>query len=272
VAPKINRVAKLRITDIDWYLHHRYGAGLPNDDAGREDLVLLLNHIAQNRENPYNKMIRAARLWALWMPRAEAEALVAQILEKPRRYQAKTLGRLMRLTRQEHQLGHIQTIRPFDKDDAEVAEETRRKDREKKRAKRQRNGAVSREEYLANSKSRSEPWKPLGMSRPTYYRKLKAGEISSETSASHPLEDSYGRDTPVSHEAYPTTPTLKPIVLRPEQVVDCRAPQVSRRPEIIIEGEILPPGGCAWAPPPGSHTARALAYARKVIEQEGRLQ
>lgn len=44
-------------------------------------------------------------------------------------------------------------------------------------ARRRAKGAISREEYIDNSKSKNKPWEALGISRPTYYRRLKAGLI-----------------------------------------------------------------------------------------------
>jgi hypothetical protein len=43
-------------------------------------------------------------------------------------------------------------------------------DAERVTIRRRRNGAVPREEYLAGSKSRNEPWKALGMSKTKFYR------------------------------------------------------------------------------------------------------
>jgi len=61
---RINRVAKIRIQDLETYLCIRYGTTVPDDDAGHEDLVILLNHVAQNPDDPYGKMTRCVQTWA----------------------------------------------------------------------------------------------------------------------------------------------------------------------------------------------------------------
>jgi len=117
------------------------------------------------------------------MLRGDAEAFIAKILPKPRRYRASTLSRLLGLTKQEHELGSIQSIRPLGVTDADMKDRKLKRERERKRNKRRSEGVVSREEWLAaNSKSRAEPWKPLGISKPTYYRWLKAGKIPRDRS------------------------------------------------------------------------------------------
>lgn len=98
-APSINRIAAKRIHDLERYLEHRYGCILPDDDAGREDLMILANHVAQNRHDPHRKTLGSIRLWAPWMAATEAEALTQTVLKVPRRYKATTLGGLLRLTR-----------------------------------------------------------------------------------------------------------------------------------------------------------------------------
>jgi hypothetical protein len=59
-------ITVLRISELERYLRLRYGAVLPDDDAGREDLVILLNHVAHNRTDPGGKMPGFARRWAPW--------------------------------------------------------------------------------------------------------------------------------------------------------------------------------------------------------------
>jgi hypothetical protein len=254
----IHWMAAKRIHELERYLEYRYGQVLPDDDAGREDLVILLNHVAQNRHDPRAKVLACILGWAPWMAPAEAEALADKIVAKPRKYKATTLGRLLRLTREEQVELDIETIRPFDKTDTEMEEERQRKDRGAKTAKRRSDGVVPREEYLAKSKTKTEPWKPLNMSRSTYYRKLKAGEIPSETGVSGVLDTcSYSADTVVSPE---------PILVRPLSAERIKRDGAMHRLD-VLEGDIILPGGSAGAaPPPIDHIARALARAF-VLEQ-----
>lgn len=198
-----------RIAELERYMGHRYGRMLPDDDAGRHDLTILLNHLAQIRDSAYGRMRATARVWTRvkpglsWIDDAELDELIGRIIARPRRYTAKKLGELTRLTEEEHAALGITSWWPYTWGEADVrADQKQRRqagDRDAKTAKRRRNGVIPREEYEAKSKSQTKPWEALGMSRPTYYRKLKAGEISDETSVSPLLEeDSYRADTPVS--------------------------------------------------------------------------
>jgi hypothetical protein len=207
VESNIPLIACLRIPELERYLVHRYGPVLPDDDAGRDDLVILLNHVAMNSDDPGGRMLGCIGKFAPWMDAAERLAVTGMILKKPRRYKAATLGKLLRLTKEEREFLQITTIRAFDATDGDMLEDTKRKDRERKTVKRRSDGVVPRAKYEANSKSKTEPWKALNMSRSTYYRKLAAGQIS-ETGPSGPLEaPSYAPDTLVSR------PVSRPIDL-----------------------------------------------------------
>jgi hypothetical protein len=119
----------LRISELERYLRLRYGTVLPDDYAGREDLVILLNHVAHNRTDPRGKMLGYVRRWAPWSPADESESLLAMILAASRKYIPKRLGELLRLTEAERRQLCITTIRTFDATNE-------RKDREYKKVRR----------------------------------------------------------------------------------------------------------------------------------------
>jgi hypothetical protein len=208
---RLNMIAVKRIRDIERYLEGRYGRVLPDDDAGREDFVILLNHLAHNPIDPQGKMRRAIYVWAPSMAPAEGQDLVESIAKKPRRYRAKTLARLMRVTEEEHARWGLGSIWAFTWTGADMKDRERRRERKRKATKRRSAGTVDREEWLATSKSRTKPWEAMGISRAEYYRRRKAGTLHdtpSETGPSALLESSYRADTPVSREVSP--PSLKP--------------------------------------------------------------
>jgi hypothetical protein len=156
-------MAKTRIQEIERYLYHRYGHFVPNDDAGRHDLMILANHLAQNPVDPRRKILAAFCVWAPWMGLAEREALADMVLERPRKYKAPTLGRLFRLTRGE-QIGlNIETIRPFDKTDGDMEEEARRRDRQLVR-RRGNSPASNRRQRTTDGK------RPIGLRQKTLVR------------------------------------------------------------------------------------------------------
>ncbi|MGM5025731.1 hypothetical protein AB8B02_05855 [Tardiphaga sp. 862_B3_N4_1] len=78
---------------------------------------------------------------------------------------------------------NIRTIGAYDLDRkarAKRRRDTKRiRDRERARKKRAEKGMQSRAQYLAeHNMSRSEPWKVLGISRTTYWRRRKQSEVS----------------------------------------------------------------------------------------------
>jgi hypothetical protein len=89
-------------------------------------------------------------------------------LRKP---SARTLGDRLRLTSEERHRLAICTIRPFDRTDAELEVQRKRKDAERKWRKRRAAKAKPREAWLANCKTKTKPWEKRGMSRRTWYRK-----------------------------------------------------------------------------------------------------
>jgi hypothetical protein len=104
------------------------------------------------------------------MAMAEAEALAHIIFKKPRTYLALTLGRLIRLTREEHIALPIRTIRPFDKTDAEMKEDRLRRDKDWQFANRAANKS-GRPRGRPKSTT-PKPHEAAGMSKTTYYRRL----------------------------------------------------------------------------------------------------
>jgi hypothetical protein len=129
----------LRISELERYLRLRYGTVLPDDDAGHDDLVILLNHVAHNRTDPRGKMLGYVLRWAPLMPSNESEALIDMILAAPRKYTPKRLGELLRLTEAERDQECITTIRAFDSTPESMAANAKRKDRERKVAARAEN-------------------------------------------------------------------------------------------------------------------------------------
>jgi hypothetical protein len=197
--PRMSRIARLRIPELERYLRYRYGRVVPDDDAGRADLMILANHIAQNPNDPYNKIHCAIRYWAApWMSPDEVRAIADKVLAKPRRYRASTLGKLLRLTEEERTLLGITTIRAFTTTDAEVKEKELSRRRDAATTKRRSEGVVAREDWLAASLSRTKPWEAEGISRSTWERRRKAS-AKADASPSPQLEgSSYGGHTPAS--------------------------------------------------------------------------
>ena len=70
--------------DLRSLFQHRYGAGFPDDDAGREDLEELLKPISLAPFHHERKMRKQIKRTASWMSDDEAEQLIAEICDKVR--------------------------------------------------------------------------------------------------------------------------------------------------------------------------------------------
>jgi hypothetical protein len=182
-----------RTCQLERYLRLRYGPVLPDDDAGREDLVIALNHIAHNRTDPGGKMLGFVRRWAPWMPPAEAGDLVDFILKKPRKYTPAKLGELLRLTEEEREIIDSTTIWAFDVAAESMKAKAKQKDREYQKAKRDANRS-GRQRGRPKSEG-PKPWEAAGYSNPRSYYRHKAKSQSGTKNESEALEEnSYAPD------------------------------------------------------------------------------
>ncbi|EHR03235.1 hypothetical protein [Bradyrhizobium sp. WSM471] len=166
-------LATIRCLDLDRYFTDRYGAVLPDDDAGRDDAEIMLNHIAHRQTGD--------RKWSMedwldrrapWLVGRERARLIRKVFKKPMLYKADTLARALGLTFARRQRLGITSIGSIDVG-ADQREELQQERNTMQHAKRRRAaGAVARAQYEANSISRAEPWKAEGISRTTWYRRL----------------------------------------------------------------------------------------------------
>jgi hypothetical protein len=159
------RIAELRRLFLD-----RYGRTLPNDDAGRDDVLVMAHHIAR-RQGDAPKAIRSwIELSAPWMSSTETDVTVAAVLARPLKWRADTLAKRLRLTEAERRRLRICTIGAIDMTQAERKQARKLRQRQRDRARRRAQGAKPRGDYLANSLSRVKPWRALGISRAKWYR------------------------------------------------------------------------------------------------------
>ena len=183
VTEKRNRaIGGQRIGSLNALFAYRYGGGnredyvFPEDDAGLEDLKILLDHYALN--NPL-AMLRIIKLRAPWMAAEAAERLFEQIEAFPQKWRAETLGRKLNFTGAEWRILRLRTIAPVDMTKQERAAFSQAHARRRRQAKRRVMGQTPRAEWLAaHSASRNKPWEALGVSRRTWYRR---GKPSSQT-------------------------------------------------------------------------------------------
>jgi hypothetical protein len=164
-------IALVRLSDLEQLYSRRYGAILPYDDAGIDDLTIAAHHIAHLGGDAFNHIVAWARIWMPQMPRYQAQALAEEVIAEPRKFKAGTLGWRLGLTEKERSEEGITTIKAVGVTPAERAECRKRRARERmaKNRERQRASRPAKPEPL----SKTQPWEALGMSRPTWYRKGK---------------------------------------------------------------------------------------------------
>jgi hypothetical protein len=162
----------LGIAELRRLFTARYGRVLPDDDAGRDDALIMAHHLA-NRPDAGRHISSWLTLWAPWMTSSEAAALTAKVLAKPLRWRADTLANLLHLTEAERQRLSITTIGACDLNKAGRLSRRRLRARLRKEERRRAAGAKSRADYEANSVNRTRPWEVLQMSRASWYRSGK---------------------------------------------------------------------------------------------------
>jgi hypothetical protein len=175
---ELETIRRLLVGDLRRVLRHRYGATLPDDDAGRDDLMLLLRLAAVCRTEPREKMQHEVELYAPWATAAEAEQWIDDFQRlDPRRVWlgGKELGERLNVTNAEREGLKAWRIVPVDISPDDLAEQRKAKDRERKR--RKRAGAKPRDRYEAESLSKLKPWIADGISRRTWER--RRGRVAS---------------------------------------------------------------------------------------------
>lgn len=167
MSPNPEMIRRLRLGDLKRLLRSRYGHTLPEDDAGRDDLRLLLCTISMG-QGDWTKLKNTIEVWAPWMDTDEALQLIEEINRTPdylRKPKARLLGEKMRLLNHERQALGIRTIAPIDVTDEQMAEQRKARKRARQLRRRKAKGSKPREVYLTNSLTRQKPWESEGISR-----------------------------------------------------------------------------------------------------------
>jgi hypothetical protein len=132
----INFIGRQRLRDLGRLFHHRYGSLLPDDDSGREDLAVALDHIVRRLDCAL-LLPKWVRSWAPWIDESELETMIEAA---GRTWTATDLGTHLGLTDEERTELEISTIAPRGLTKAEWDEikksRKRKRDRDAKRCKR----------------------------------------------------------------------------------------------------------------------------------------
>lgn len=168
-------IVSLILGDLQKFYGDKYGAAFPDDDAGRDDLIVLLHYVMQLGDQRALRA-RAAR-WCPWLSGQEYAAMIAGIERKPLRWRADGLAREIGLDRATRTRLGITTIGATDFCKAKRTKLRTKRNTAGKRASRAAAGAAPH----AESAEQKAPWLALGISRRTYYRRQANGTVGTDS-------------------------------------------------------------------------------------------
>jgi hypothetical protein len=173
--------------------HALYRGAADTEDFDR----WLIAHVWHNPEapRPVQAVMLAAEKMGGEITKADANEIVDKASTGHWYPSADGLARYLGVTYDERQTLRMGSIGSVNVNKAERKEIRRVRDKVKRRQKRRAAGVRPRAEYEANSLSRSQPWRTMGMGRRTWYRKNKTATRSgTSVSAAHLLK---AEDVPV---------------------------------------------------------------------------
>ena len=161
-------ILNLRLKDLNRLIAHRHGGDaatytLPDDDAGREYLYILISHYANVDPNAPRRIVR---LRAPWMSADEAERVIDMAFSYQRRWRSSTLGRELNYSEAEWRMLRLRTVGPT----GMTPEERKRVSAAFRMERhRRRKGKQTRAQYAKIG--RTKPWEKEGISRRTWERR-----------------------------------------------------------------------------------------------------
>ena len=165
--------AAIRAAELTTLLHHRHGRGaLPCDDAGMTAARVLVHHLARLRDAP-RRISDWLNRYAPWLDLASRERLIRDATECPIKWSADKIAWKLRVTIDERITLRLKSIGAISTTAAQRIAATTKRKVAAKRQQRRDTGAKPRAAYEANSLARSKPWLALGISRATYYRRMR---------------------------------------------------------------------------------------------------
>jgi hypothetical protein len=181
-AGKWERVRRLRYGHVLKLIRYRYGAaGVPDDEAGRPDLMELI-WLASSAPAGADKKVRdCIELYAPWMDEEEKRDLMELVAMTPTYEKAKTsqeLGNKLLLSNANRERLKLYSIRPCDMTPEEFERQSNDRKKASRAAKRRRDGARTWEEYLAKRRNKPKPWLAEGISQRQWQRKQKACRVA----------------------------------------------------------------------------------------------
>jgi hypothetical protein len=163
---------QFRIADLNRLFSDRYGDVLPDDDAGRGDIAIMLHHQAHRMAR---NVVKIMHVWldrrAPWFVGDERDRAIAKAVANPIAWKAARLGAELRLTDADRSRLGITTIRAIDVTEAERAQRRAQKEVERKARKRRTAGCRTKAEIAERSMEVAKLCAAEGISRRTYFRR-----------------------------------------------------------------------------------------------------
>lgn len=163
------QLVALRLRDLAKLFRGRYGTQLPDDDAGRDDLYVAVNHLAC-LPHPQKAIANWLEVWAPWLTVREHHEIVGSALICPQRWKADELAWRLHLNAADRAALGITTIGAIDENRSARLRRRKTSAKERMADLRRAKGAKPREEYLQEVR-RPKPWEIEGVSRATWYRR-----------------------------------------------------------------------------------------------------
>jgi hypothetical protein len=166
-------MAAIRCAELDRLFVDRYGRDLPDDDAGKDDALVMAHHLAMMSGDQRTRMKSWLVIRAPWMSADEMEKLIDTVITKPIRWRADKLAARLNLREAERARLGIKTIGAVDMTKAEREAARQARKRKAKREGRRARGMKSRAEYEAAALGHGRPWEAEGVSKATWYRRQR---------------------------------------------------------------------------------------------------
>ncbi|WP_411904179.1 helix-turn-helix domain-containing protein [Methylorubrum thiocyanatum] len=236
-------IDRQRLAEVQKVIHHRHGGACDTDD-GPTYLRAAMPHLLRlygGGDEGHDKICGWAAVWLPTMAQGDVSAAVEKAFrDDPPPLKADTLAGLLNMHRDERTALSLRTIGAVDQTSRERADERRRKDAAYRTEKRRQEGATPREQ----SAEQREPWKALGMSRRTYYRKLAAGTLPEAEKPVGTDPSAIVRSTYNSRQSSATASGLSvpgpAIKASPRQAVGADGPSPGARTRAVPAGHAVP--------------------------------
>lgn len=108
------QLAAIRIAELNRLFSARYGERLPDNEIGREAILIVAHHMICLAGHPQQRMTQWAELRAPWLTVTELHAVLAEIATRPQTWKADSLAWRLKLTYADRQALKITTIGAID--------------------------------------------------------------------------------------------------------------------------------------------------------------